>query len=466
MNQTTTEPVVLKFEQLAEQTVSGITRISGFVRARHFVPVIDELDLEANPRSSKVGKVTAAIIESIQTTPEEFPFKTKGVLLGATSYERLDRGRIRIECRERDKEGILDGGHNTLAIGLHLLALAGVSDVKIRKARDWSAFRALWDAERETVAELRGRLSAFGTLEPGDDELAFLIPVELIVPSDPDDEGVVDAFQSSILEICAARNNNAELVVGAKVNKAGYFDDLRRMLPEGIADRIEWKAGEAAPVKAADLVALTWIPLSMLDPMPVDEGEKPVAAPIPQNLYRSKGECMQKFHDLMQFDAVTADHGGHAELRNPRVRSAFEVAAQMPALFDLISAKFPGAYNKNDGKYGRIAAVKKLNPENGKPRHAKFSGGKIDTSSPEGFLYPLVYGLIALMEQTPAGEVRWKTDPVSFLERNLVTIAEQYKDVISAFNWDPMKVGKAPLAYNVVKTAYANLLADEQAAVR
>ena len=230
--------------ELAEQTVGGIKRISGFVRARHFITIIDSLDLEANPRSSKIGRVTNAIIDSIETTPQEFTFKTKGVLLGATKFELLDRGRVRAVFQERDKDGILDGGHNTLAIGLHILKIAGVPDARIRKARDWATFRDLWSNFEKEVKAFRGALSGFGTKEPVDDELSFLIPVELIVPSDLDDLGIVDQFQSSILEICAARNNNAELVVSAKSNQAGFYDDLKSLLPADIASRIEWKVGD------------------------------------------------------------------------------------------------------------------------------------------------------------------------------------------------------------------------------
>ena len=459
METTTKNPpvVTIKFDELAQQTAGGIRRISGFVRARHFIQIIDSLDLEANPRSSRIGRVTNAIIDSIETTPLEFPFKTKGVLLGATKFELLDRGRVRAVFQERDKEGILDGGHNTLAIGLHILKLAGVDEVRIRRARDWASFRILWEASEKEVKDYRGALSSFGTQEPVDDDLSFLIPVELIVPSDPDDESIVDQFQSSILEICAARNNNAELVVSAKSNQAGFYDDLKNLLPSKIADRIEWKVGEGGVVKVSDLIAMAWIPLSRLDPMPADENEKLVVPPIPQNLYRSKSECLTKFDDLMRLDAVTSDNRGRAELRNPRVLSALKVAADLPAVFDLIEELFPAAYNKADGKYGRIGAVKKLN-DGGRQKHSKFSAKPIETASPDGFLYPVVYGVRELIVQNSDGTISWATDPIEFVKQNILKIAESYKAVMQALNWDPQAVGKAPLAYQVVSSTYATLV--------
>lgn len=49
----------------------------------------DHVSLEANPRAAKVGSVTTAIRESLETTPELFPFKSKGILIGTSSYEAL-----------------------------------------------------------------------------------------------------------------------------------------------------------------------------------------------------------------------------------------------------------------------------------------------------------------------------------------------------------------------------------------
>jgi hypothetical protein len=456
---TTPTVVTIKFEQIAQQTADGITRISGFVRARHFISIIDSLDLEANPRAARVGRVTNAIIESIQTTPKEFPFKTKGILLGATQFEVLDRGRVKAVFADRDKEGILDGGHNTMAIGLHILRITGVPESKVRKAKDWASFRTLWDAEAEAVKTFRGELAAFGQQEPSDDDdLGFLIPVELIVPADPDDVVVVDAFQSSILEICAARNNNAELVVAGKSNQAGFYEDLKKLLPKAISDRIEWKTGEGGAVKVSDLIAMTWIPLSLLDPMPTDPGQKPIVAPIPQNLYRNKGECLTKFDDLMRLDAVTTETNGKFELHNQGVYSALKVAAKMPEVFDLVEELFPDAYNKADGKYGRIGAVKKMNDTKA-AKMSNFEGRTVPVLSPDGFLYPIVYGVRELMLQTADGKIEWRVEPLQFLRDHIEEIAEAYKAVVSALDWDPVRVGKAPLAYQVVTTAYQAALA-------
>ena len=174
--------ITIKFDFPSEQTVGEITKIIGLVKAKYLVPVIDNMDLEANPRSSKTGPVTDAIQESIQYDSTVFPFKTKGVLLAASQYERLDRGRYRIAPINPRIEGILDGGHNTLAIGLYILKLSmeykGIAFPKGSKT--WDDFKQIWNMNHDAVDEYIDALRK----DPDLQELNFSIPVELLVPRD------------------------------------------------------------------------------------------------------------------------------------------------------------------------------------------------------------------------------------------------------------------------------------------
>ena len=103
--------IIIKFEESTEQTVGSITKIVGLVPARFFVSIIDSLNLEANPRSSRTGAVTDAIQETISSSPQLFPFMSKGVLLASSNYEKLERGRIKLlprdpRMKERKKYGL------------------------------------------------------------------------------------------------------------------------------------------------------------------------------------------------------------------------------------------------------------------------------------------------------------------------------------------------------------------------
>ncbi len=123
--------IIVCFTDSDQQKVGDIKNIVGPMSPKSIIKIIDTLDLDANPRNSRLGSVTDAIQASIRadelsSTQKLFPFKSKGILLASSSYESLDRGRYRLSfASHRTKvEGILDGGHNTLAIGSYILSEA------------------------------------------------------------------------------------------------------------------------------------------------------------------------------------------------------------------------------------------------------------------------------------------------------------------------------------------------------
>ena len=106
----------------SENSIAGIKRYTGFIRGRDLYPLFDHASLEANPRAAKAGNVTDDILISLERTPELFPFKSKGILLGTSNYEALQRNRFELRFDDPASEGILDGGHNMLAIGIYMLS--------------------------------------------------------------------------------------------------------------------------------------------------------------------------------------------------------------------------------------------------------------------------------------------------------------------------------------------------------
>ena len=445
--------IVIRFEQVAEQTEGPVKRVVGFVRAKNMLQLFDAADLEANPREAKSGQVTEDIIDSIRETPETFPFKTKGVLVGASSYEPLQRNRYELCFQNTKIEGILDGGHNMLAIGTHVLAEALSDDKLLKRIKRWNEFKERWSRHRDEIDALR---RSEGT-EGG--PLDFLVPIEILVPADIEDAEMVDTFNASLLDICAARNNNVELTLETKANKKGFYEDLRRALPRHIAKRIEWKTNDGGEIKVRDVVALAWIPLSVID-LPTD------ARMPPQNIYRSKGACAKLFDDLMSHPDVSKPGEGDYThvLHNDVVRSAFTIAGQLPELYDKIYKDFPVAYNSDgEGRFGRLTVVKMARDMRAKPT-SHFTGEAVDYAYPDGLIMPLVYGLKALMTTDGTGQVVWKEDPGRFLNDHLGTIVKKYRVILDAFRADPQKVGKNEGSYELVLDAFETELLKKQRA--
>lgn len=277
-------------------------------------------------------------------------------------------------------------------------------------------------------------------------------------------------FRNKLFDICEARNNNVELQTSAKANQKGYFEDFKALMKKrnsSLESNIEWKNNDGGEIKVQDLVALAWIPLNLVEDIHDSEG-KSIDAIAPNKLYSGKGSCLKHYEKFMSSPDVTMNQTEdyRAEIKNSEVISALEIAVQLPELYDYIYEKFPEYYNSTGGSYGKISAVKKLN-EKRKNIRTPFTGRKIATMSPDGFIIPLVYGLQSLLERTVSkdgSKIHWKNDldPMVFLSDNLEKIINRYKEIFPLCEYDPQKIGKATASYNqaldTFKMAYAGLL--------
>ncbi|WP_072375218.1 hypothetical protein [Thermophilibacter mediterraneus] len=463
---------IIRLHQSFKQQIGHITRVIGLMSPKFLVGLIDKLDLDANPRNSRLGNVTNAIQESIEKDEEAkgdsklFPLKSKGILIAASGYEVLDRNRYMLEFVDRSTEGILDGGHNTLAIGAYILAqaakCAGTPTPTHRAMAIWDDFKSVWGERRDEVdAYIRAiKEDPNGLVEHGAGKLDFLVPVELILPADPNDELCLEEFRSSLLEICDARNNNAQLTQGTKGNQEGLFDSFKTLFgqkyPE-FAKQISWKTNDGGSIQSRSLVALAWIVLSKTKYVQ-DGNDKILDAPAASSIYSGKEKCLEKYLHLLRDDRVSNLYGQKRELKDPQVASALKVATDLPLLYDRIYRIFPDCYN-TIGTYGRIGAVKSLMNKTNDYK-TPFFHEKAEKPVPDGFIYPLVYGLRAIIDiDESTGEITWKTDPYQFVESDAFRLAvAQYCGVIQQSDYDPQKVGKGAFSYtsaeNAVKLAY------------
>jgi hypothetical protein len=345
-----------------------------------------------------------------------------------------------------------------LAIGTHILTLA-TGDPKIaRRLKRWEDFKDAWVEHRDAVEALRK--------ETYEDEnkggtLNFLVPLEILVPSDVENDDVVREFNSSLLEICAARNNNVELRLETKANQKGYYENLRKALPGQIASRIEWKTNDGGDIKVRDLIALAWIPLSVLE---LPEQLRHIRVP-PKSIYSNKGECVKMFDELMSDESVSKPTGAEYthELHNTTVASALALAAELPKLYDKIYRDFPNAYNDGEGRFGRLTVVKMAKDMRSEPT-THFTSQPVEYSYPDGLIMPLVCGLKSLIKCDASGRVHWSEDPAAFLDDCLTSIVKKYRVIMDAFRADPQKIGKNEGSYELVLDAFETELLKRQAA--
>lgn len=456
----TTAPykTLIRLEQPTEQADAPIRRVTGFVPAKNMLSLFDDATLDANPRSAKVNSVVGDIIESVHEAPKIFQFKTKGILLGTSTFAELDRNRFDLKFDDPAYEGLLDGGHNMLALGLYLLRHV-MDERDWKKIKLWEDMKQAWHAHRDAVYEMR-------------DQFAFKVPVELLLPTNPEDDEIVGEFRLALIDICAARNNNAQLTTEAKANQKGFYEELRKRLPKAVEDRVEWKTNEwssddSRPIKPRDLVALCWIPLTVLNEAGLlpkqTENKSPLNFTVlPQNIYRNKGELSLLFDKLMEHREVSKQtNGPQYEMHNTSVGSAFDITGALPALYDKIFVEMGPAYNANNGKFGKIKEVRV--PKRG-CAYSPFLHRESDFGVPDGYIIPVLYGLKALLE-VKGGLLRWKTDPVSFLDRHMKVLIGAFKMPMEMAGFDPQKIAKSENSYLFMVGEVEKALLKETVAV-
>lgn len=409
----------------------GLKKVVGYIDPRAAFSLISVATLDANPRFAKAGKVTDAIIDSLEKTPELFIFKSKGILVSARSVKELDRSRYRIEFEDLEMEGILDGGHNTLAIGIFLLSKC-ISGAAF-KIKTWEQLQAKWS---ENIDNLENYLDNLPEQE------FFEIPCELIFPQG--DTGY-DQYVDNILDISSARNNNSELSEATRANHAGYYEELSKRMDPHISSLVEWKANDShKKYKAQEIVSLALIPFIAIQ----ESGKLNIREKISKvALYSSKGQCVKVFNDIIKAYS-SRDEKGELIINDPLILSAFDMMKTIPKLYDIIYMEFPKAYNTWSKGFGRQSIVDVYDPEEHRTTFkTKFYQKNVDYRYPDGFIYPIIASLTHYMEVRD-NIVKWKVKDIeSCIKENLPKMCEFFIGHIKTLDHNPQYVGKKEHSY-------------------
>ena len=438
--------VILPFQQAIKQHIHPVARIVGLVRLKHFFDLIEFENLQANPRESKKSEITLEIQESLHENPTLFPILSKGVLIASTNAVELDRDhRYKLTFENRDIEGILDGGHNTLAIGRFILS--HVLDTpaerrELNEAKDFQSYKKLY---RKHFVAQQDFLK-----DPDNSHIAeILIPVELLVP-DSSSDFVVEKFVEFIPEVQEARNKNAQLTSKTWANHEGLFEELKNYVDTDLAMNIEWKANAGGTIDVGHLLALAWIPLSVLmiqtdEEFKSQEG-KLISHLPPVQTYSSKAAVLNRYVDLLKSPQVgrLSNENNKYVLHHEGVKSALKIVGDLPRLYEAVYDAIPEIYNQR-GKWSSMEVIASEMSKAKSPLK-KFSGTPAEVFVPEGLIAPFISAFRALLE-VKDGRVEWITDPFEFLKEKGKSFAQVYYDILEDKGGDPQKVGKSNVSY-------------------
>lgn len=424
--QSNTEPHVSPEKVKLNKLVSSIN-------LGDFVKLLKVADNKVNPRSAKKNPITDSIQETLESSPDLFWLKSKGLLLATENCEILERNRVRLSFNEPEYEGIMDGGHNALAI-------AGFIAERLfdKSFKTWTECKEFWE----------GNIEAISSSVSENEELnaSFSIPVEILYPNEED--GSIDQYYDYIAEICSARNNNVQLREEAKGNKIGLYDALKERLDGQFS--VIWKTGEAGNIKSDEVISMATIPLSLLQ----EQGLLP--KDVPQfniiDTYRAKSKCITFFNVVLSHDEVSGKKQGKHVLDNSYIESGLGLVSTIMKFFDKVFAEFPKLYNDVSPGFGRIKSV-----DDKKSKQSLFRTRTCDKTYPPGFIYPLVTGVMELIElDSERQQLRWKVDPMTI---NLSDLdMTQYVGAIKIANYDPQTVGKQILFYQQARSMFESYL--------
>jgi hypothetical protein len=423
--------------QLSREKVK-INKLISSINAQDFIKLLKNADNKVNPRSAKKNSITDSIQETLEDTPELLWLKSKGILLATENCEFLERNRVRLSLEKPDYEGIMDGGHNALAIATFI-----ANRLFKRKFQTWAECKEFWDGNYDAiVAEYQANESSFPS---------FSIPLEILYPNEVD--GALDDYYDYIAEICSARNNNVQLREEAKGNKVGLYDELKKVLGDKYS--VIWKTGQAGKIKSEDVISMATIPLAFL------QERKLLPADVAQfrliNTYQKKSKCISFYNAVLSHDKISGKTQGKHILNDSYVTSALNLVGTIMQFFDKLFAEFPSMYNSQSPGFGRIKSV-----DDKKPKLSLFRTRTCDYTYPPGFVYPLLTGVMELIEvDEQTNSLRWKLDPIAL---NLTDLdMAQYVGAIKIANYDPQTVGKQLLFYQQARSIFENYLRGSSA---
>lgn len=438
-----------------------LQRVCGFINVKDFAKIMTVAENKVNPRSATENKVVRLICETLNNSPELFWIKSRGILVATKSCQHLDRNRARLSFGDQDYEGIMDGGHNTLAIAKFIIETVHDGKVKIK---DWNTCKQYWSENHHDI-------------EAGIDEemkegsrFNFLIPIEIIAPLNealPNVSSEVameseEYYRANLPDICTARNTNVQLKETAQGNQRELYKILKENIPDGT--EVMWKPGEGDGVNSEDVIALACLPLLFLLEKNLLQLNTP-AKLSPINIYSSKGKCVEFYKKVITDENVSTPENGEFRIHNRTVESALKLIKEIVIFYDKLYTIFPDMYNAVEGcQFGRIKSVKKDKKTTKSIPcwpHFGTSDKMCKYTYPEGFIYPLVCGITNLFsynEETQTLDWIVSPDMLTLDDFKTDNAHKAYVSCIKLLSWDPQKIGKNEHSYDTASNLYKQIL--------
>lgn len=226
-------------------------------------------------------------------------------------------------------------------------------------------------------------------------------------------------------DLAAARNTSTQVQDKSIANLRDYFDLIKDVIStEAFKDRVYFMENDDGDIDVGDILAI--LNLFNIDAHPGMDS-------FPTVSFSSRKKCIDNYISLYE-KLQDSPENPYVKMK-PIMIDIFKLYDHLESkMFDYYRAKNPA------GKYGAVSGV--ITPkDNKKMPKTKFYCDEISHGSPNGFLFPVLGALRALVKEEN-GKYTWTHNPFQILDKvgpDLVCTTVERSRTLGN---DPVKVGK------------------------
>ncbi len=232
--------------------------------------------------------------------------------------------------------------------------------------------------------------------------------------------GVESIFQS----LAAARNTSVQVKDESIAELENKFSIIKNAIADlPFAEGINYKENDDGNIEIADILAI----LNMFN---INRYPSMESFPIPS--YSSRKKCLDFY--LEDYNK----YGTSAENAYVKMQS---IMSDIFRLYDHLECNMQNYYKQKyaGGKYGLVKGVFMSNDK--KEFKSKFFSKHLDHSTPNGFIYPILGSLRALLKEEN-GKYVWKRNPFDILDKLGPALVETTVERSRSLGNNPQSVGK------------------------
>ena len=237
--------------------------------------------------------------------------------------------------------------------------------------------------------------------------------------------GVEDIFE----QLAGARNTSTQVPDASIAELEKRFDLIKDAFKnEPFFDDISYKQNDPKRIDVSDVLAI--LNLFNIEKYPTNKFN-----PLPIVSYSSKKACI---------DYYINEHKAHEndQTQNPYYKMK-NIMPGIAKLYDEIETRMPEFYKGEATgvkKYGSVTGVSMV--KQGKEKYrSKFYEKKMDYSSPNGFIYPILGAFRALVVERQ-GQYEWLEDPIDVLNELGIDLVGSTIEMSRALGNNPNATGK------------------------